>query len=111
MEPFTFVAVTTTRTVWPTSAATRTYVELVAPVISAQLAPVVSQSRQRYANEVGLPVQFPVDAASDCPCCAVPAIVGSAVFDGALPAALLTVAVAWVVDVVPSVAVATTMNV
>ena len=43
VDPFAFVAVTTTRIVFPTSAATSVYVLAVAPLIAAQFAPALSQ--------------------------------------------------------------------
>ena len=45
VAPAAFVAVTTTRTVAPTSAAVSAYVALVAPAMSVQVAPVASQRR------------------------------------------------------------------
>src|SRR6185295_12118152 len=58
-EPTALVAVTTTRSVRPTSLAFTTYVEEVAPPIGEHVA---VQLCHWYANEVGLPVQVPVDA-------------------------------------------------
>jgi hypothetical protein len=45
VAPAALVAVTTTRTVWPTSAGESAYVEPVAPVTSTQPAPSASQRR------------------------------------------------------------------
>ena len=61
-------------------------------------------------SSVGLPAHVPGDAVSVCPCCGVPVIVGNAVFTGAA-VELLTVMVAWVVAVVPSLAVAVMVRV
>jgi hypothetical protein len=90
-EPPAFVAVTTTRTVPATSDAFSRYVGLVAPAISTQVLPPPSQSRHRYPNELGLPVQSPTDAVSVCPSRGVPEIAGSATFAGAATAAVTTV--------------------
>src|SRR4051794_30048648 len=48
-EPSPFVAFTTTRRVLPISAPVRSWVEPVAPLMSAHLAPVPSQRRHWYA--------------------------------------------------------------
>ena len=64
VEPFPFVAVTTTRIVPPTSAPANVYVLAVAPEMSEQLAPAASQRRHWYAKLVGEPLQVPVDAVS-----------------------------------------------
>ncbi len=45
VEPAAFDAVTTTRSLWPTSAPTTAYVEAVAPPMSAQPLPAESQRR------------------------------------------------------------------
>ena len=47
--PPAFVAVTTTRMAWPTSAGFRSYVAAVAPGMSAQFVPSSSQRRHWYA--------------------------------------------------------------
>jgi hypothetical protein len=47
VEPALFVAVTITRTVWPPMPELTGYDELVAPEISTQLAPALSQRSQR----------------------------------------------------------------
>jgi hypothetical protein len=60
-----FVAVTRTRTVEPTSPATSVYVAPVAPAMSTQPAPPVSQRRHWRAYEIGaVPVHVPVDDVS-----------------------------------------------
>src|SRR4051794_24263148 len=55
--PPTLAPVTTTRTVLPTSAPTRAYVDPVAPAMSTQFAPALSQRRHwRVKEMVGEPV-------------------------------------------------------
>ena len=85
-EPSPLVAVTRTRRRRPTSALATTYLEVLAPPIVAQsdpseAPPSAPQRTHWYANVIGLaPAQVPAPAVSVCPCCAVPEIVGSAVF-------------------------------
>jgi hypothetical protein len=51
--------------------------------MSVQGAPLASQRRHWYENVIGcVPLQVPFEALSVCPSCAVPVIVGGAVFDG-----------------------------
>ena len=58
--PGVFFAVTERRRVLPLSAATSTYVLLVAPVIGVHAAPVASQRDQAYVNVIGAaPAQVP----------------------------------------------------
>src|SRR4051794_41405429 len=81
--PPAFVAVTTTRTVLPTSTGTRSYVAAVAPVMSAQLAPAASQRCHWCAKEIaGVPVHVPSPAVSVCVSVVVPVTDGAAVFAG-----------------------------
>src|SRR5438105_3090053 len=68
--------------VWPASAATGTYVWLVAPEIDVQLLPDRSHCSQGYLKLVGLFDQLPGCSVRVLPCCAVPVIVGRAVFPG-----------------------------
>jgi len=83
-EPLGFVAVTTARIVLPTSALCTVYVCAVAPLIAAQLFPLSSHRSQRYANDGVVSLDHvPGAAVSVCPTCAVPPIVGAAVFVGA----------------------------
>jgi hypothetical protein len=82
-EPTEFVAVTTTRSVEPTSAADAAYEEPVAPATSEQPEPVESQRCHWYAYAIGAePVHVPGDAVSVCPSCAVPVIDGAVEFAG-----------------------------
>src|SRR5262245_40030417 len=81
-EPPAFDAVTTTRTVNPTSPPTNTYVVPVALAMSAQLAPDGLHRRHWYANPVGEPDQVPGAAVSVAPSRAVPDTVGRLVFVG-----------------------------
>src|SRR5205085_5830766 len=85
--PSAFVAVTTTRAVWSTSAATRMYIFFVAVAMSTQLDPSALQRCHWYENEVGLFVQIPFCAVSVLPCSGVPAMVGWLVFTGAAASA------------------------
>jgi hypothetical protein len=82
--PAVFDAVTRERIVEPTSGEPSTYVDDVAPTIVEQLAPLLSQRCQSYANAGGgEPVQPPVDVLNVIPCCAVPETTGGDVFTGA----------------------------
>ena len=79
------VAVTTTRMVEPTSAATRSYVGPVAPGMSTQAAPVASQRCHWRVRVIGpLPVQVPSSAVSVSSSRGVPVIAGSAEGSGAV---------------------------
>src|SRR2546423_1854319 len=81
--PPAFVAVTTARSVLPTSADVRLYVGSVAPETSAQLAPTRSQRRHWYVKVIGVvPVQLPRSATSVWPSRAVPEIDGGRVLAG-----------------------------
>jgi hypothetical protein len=99
--PTEFDASTASLIVDPTSAADTAYVEPVAPPMSAQDAPAVSQRRHRYAYEIGVvPDHVPTSPVSVLPSCGVPAIDGAAVFAGGEGAAVTVavaadVAVAW----------------
>src|SRR3954462_10430018 len=83
--PATLVAVTTTRIVLPTSVGVSASVLLVAPAMSAQLAPALLQRRHSYVKQIGgVPVQVPSDATlRDWPPRAVPLTVGRTVLKGA----------------------------
>src|SRR5918994_5266436 len=97
--PAALRAVTRTRSVVPSSAAVRTYVFPVAPLMSEQLPPVRSQRRHWYENVIGCcPVQAPVFAVRVWPTCGVPLMVGGAVSRGRAGAAC-TIAVAFDVAV------------
>src|SRR5439155_7241298 len=82
-EPEPFVAVTRTRSVWPTSAPLRVYTWPVAPPMSEHPPPFLLQRPHRYANEVGFPVHVPLWAVRSSPSTGVPLIVGGEVFCGA----------------------------
>src|SRR5437868_6290831 len=91
VDPAAFVAVATRRIVAPTSAPTRAYEFEVALPMSPQLAPAESQRRHWYVYVIGcVPVQVPFAAVSACPDCAVPEIVGRAVFPGGVGGAATT---------------------
>jgi hypothetical protein len=97
VEPAAFAAVTTTRSVEPTSAGPTAYVAEVWPETFVQFAPVLSQRRHWYVYvNGGVPDHVPVVAESVCPSCAVPVIAGSAVLLGV---AAPTVAVGLDADV------------
>jgi hypothetical protein len=81
--PFSFFAVTCTRSRNPTSADRAGYVLPVAPVIGPQFEPSASQRCHWYAKELGLPLQLPASAFRLSPTRAVPEIVGRSVFFGA----------------------------
>src|SRR5438477_138264 len=81
-EPREFVAVTTTRIRWPTSAAATVYRLLVAPPIGPQLPPAVSQRCHTYENDFGAFVQLPLLAVRTEPSLADPEIEGRDVFAG-----------------------------
>jgi hypothetical protein len=84
--PAWFDAFTAARRVCPTSADAALYCWLVAPAMSAQLAPLASHRCHWYAYAIGaVPVQVPVEAVSVCPSWSVPLTVGGTVFAGALP--------------------------
>jgi hypothetical protein len=89
--PNSFRARTRTRIVFPTSVAATRYVGRSGPT-PAQPPPAELHLNHWYANELGLLFQEPAVAVSVCPTCAVPEIVGTAVFSGARP--LSTTAVA-----------------
>ena len=92
-DPPTFVAVTTTRSVWPASPFASWYDCDVAPLMSEQFAPLVAHRRQRYAYVIGVvPLHVPVEAFSVQPTAAEPVITGAAVFAGGV--APVTTAVA-----------------
>ena len=80
--PSVFDAVTSTRSVCASSAATAVYVDFVAPVMSPHAVPSVAQRRHWYANVVGFPDHVPFEAVSVLPSLAVPLMVGGFVFDG-----------------------------
>jgi hypothetical protein len=80
VEPPTFVAVTTTRTVSSTSPSPSVYVDLVAPGTPAH--PLLAQSCHWYVKLVGLFPQVPRDAVSVLPSMALPLIVGSETLTG-----------------------------
>jgi hypothetical protein len=82
-EPPAFDAVTLTRSVEPTSVLLSSYWESLAPPMSEQLPPPLSQRFHWYAYDVGLFDHEPVDDDSAWSCCAVPPITGTAVFTGA----------------------------
>jgi hypothetical protein len=90
-EPALFDAVTTTRTVEPTSADVSGYVCPVAPATSLQPFPLWLQRCHWYAYAIGaVPDQEPESAVSVCPSCAVPLIDGKVVFDGCVATAVTT---------------------
>ncbi len=60
LEPLLLEAVTLTRSVWPRSADTTPYDELVAPPIEAQALPDESQRSHSYAYELTRPLQLPL---------------------------------------------------
>ena len=85
-EPATFEAVTTTRSVQPTSAEVSPYVCATAVSMFPQFAPPESQRRHWYANEIGcVPDHVPGSADNVCPACPLPETVGTAVFTGGFP--------------------------
>src|SRR3954468_8283972 len=60
LAPAAFVAVATTRSVWPTSAVVTTYWRAVAAAMSAQRVPSGSHRRHWYVHAIGsVPVQWP----------------------------------------------------
>ena len=70
VEPATFDAVTTVRSVLPTSAETTAYVEAVAPPIAAQELPLASQRCQAYVNPLAsAPLQPPFVVERSWPVC------------------------------------------
>ncbi len=88
--PDELCAVTVTRSLCPASAMTSVYVCEVAPEMFAQFAPALSQRCHTYVKVIGVvPLQLPLDAASVFPCAAVPEMVGTLVFDGGVPAAVV----------------------
>jgi hypothetical protein len=91
--PALFVAVTTTRIVWPASAAPTAYVCAFAPEIGEHAPPVESQRRHANAYVIGaVPLQLPADALSVCPIAAVPEIAGGELLTGAAAATARTAA-------------------
>jgi hypothetical protein len=83
-DPSTFVAVTVTRIVVPTSAVTGVYVVALAPAIGTHAAPPESQRCQARPYVSGAePAKVPVVEVSVCPARALPVIVGTAVAAGA----------------------------
>ncbi len=85
VEPAPLVAVTTTRSVPPTSPGTGVYVDAVADGMSAQADPAALQRRHWWAYViVGVPVQVPVEAAIVEPSVGVPLIAGSTVLTGSV---------------------------
>src|SRR5436190_1057230 len=82
--PATLDAVTTTRSVWSTSAGVCQCVVAVSPGMSAQFVPSASQRCHWWANETtGVPVHVPSEAtASSCPSPSVPLSAGAAVLAG-----------------------------
>src|SRR5919197_552947 len=68
-SPLAFVAVTETRSLWPTSAARTPYVRPVAPFTSTQPVPPVLQRFHWNANERAPPVHVPGSAVSSSPTC------------------------------------------
>ena len=85
--PSAFVAVTTTRSVWPTSPDVGVYVLLVPAVMSPQPLPSDPHRCHWYANDVGVFDQLPSEAVCGDPALGVPLMVGGAVFCGAAAAA------------------------
>src|SRR5207248_6548239 len=90
--PSAFTAVTSTRTVRPTSAAVSLYVFATAPVMLAQPLPLLLQRCHWYVNAVGLLAQPPLVAVSVWPIWNTPSIVGGEVVCGGASAAPLAVA-------------------
>ena len=88
------MAVTTDRTVSPTSPLANVYELPLAPLIVAQPAPELLQSCHAYEYDVGLFDHDPFVVDNVSPCCAVPLTTGTAEFDGAAGADPLTTAVA-----------------
>src|SRR4051794_18131877 len=80
--PERFVAVTTTRSVLPTSAERTPYDFAVASGTDTQAAPCASQRCHWYENERTPPVQVPVVASSSSPTFGVPEMPGAAVLVG-----------------------------
>jgi len=90
-EPATFLAVTDTRSVRPTSAIVSANVCAVAPITAAQPDPFGSQRSHWYANVNGcVPLQVPAPAISVWPSWGAPPIVGSAEFAGAVARGAMT---------------------
>ena len=84
LEPLVFVAVTRTRTVFPTSSESVLYVWLAASVIVRQSAPVASQRSHWYAYVIcAAPFQAPLVAVSALPWITEPVIDGRVVATGA----------------------------
>ncbi len=82
-EPSAFVAVSSTRSVEPTSPGATTWVCPVSPAIAAQPAPTASQRSHASAKPIGgVPVQEPETAVSVSPETAVPLMVGGDALDG-----------------------------
>jgi hypothetical protein len=112
--PAEFVAVTVARSVCPTSALPTVYDWLVAPEMSEQLLPFVSQRRHWYVYVIGVePDQLPFDTVSCEPMDADPVIFGSAELVGAVLATVTTLVAAdnWLAEPAPFVAVTLERNV
>jgi len=81
--PSEFLALTTTRSVFPASTAFSVYVLSLAPPMLLQLPPSLSHLRHWYVYVIGsVPVHVPLFAVSVCPSVVVPEMVGGAVFVG-----------------------------
>ena len=81
-EPPLPVAVTTTDSVAPMSSGVSVYVEIVALARVTHPAPVASQRRHWYANELGAPVHEPANVVSVWPAMATPETDGATIADG-----------------------------
>lgn len=99
--PARFFAVTTTRSVLPTSAPRTPYVLPVAPLTSEQLAPASLQRCHWYENERTPPAHVPWLAVSSSPGSSFPVTAGAAVFLGGVFAEMTSV-VFELADVCPS---------
>src|SRR5690348_14958492 len=84
VEPAVFVATTATRRVLPAAACANLCVELVAPLIVAQLLPCASQRIHAKAYDVGLPLHVPWLAVTVEPTSSGPETLGAVVGVGAL---------------------------
>ena len=84
LEPPLLVAVTTLTIVWPTSALESLYEADVAATMSTHCRPDASQSCHWSAKLVGVFVHEPFEVVRVSPCCAVPEMIGGAVFVGRL---------------------------
>ena len=81
-EPPLPVAVTTTDSVVPMSSGVSVYEDAVAAAIGTQAAPVASQRRHWYANELGEPVHEPANVVSVWPAWARPDTAGATIAAG-----------------------------